>query len=231
MRISVDGARQYILMKENPEQRGQAGPATAKRFLKLIRKGIYCGSMLAAATIGAYLVHYKLSSPKIDLTKPVKIISHDKIEIKGPEEFLEATVSALNLLGQKDPESYQMTKDYLGKIESVNRGSGVYMWESPPRFVVGEKSVEVPTRIYASSIVHDAYHSKLYNDALQNGCDKAEALAVSTGRRAELSCVKVQGESLARTTGFLPFRLLDWLNLTFSKGRRYEEIPYEDRDW
>ena len=137
----------------------------------------------------------------------------------------------MSLLRQKDPEHYQMIRDYLGKIECVKKGSGVYMWEHPPRFIVGEKSVEVPTRIYASSIVHDAYHSKLYNDALHNGSSKAEALEVSTGREAELACVKVQGESLAKTTGFLPFRLLDWLNLTFSGHRRYEEIPYEDRYW
>jgi len=124
-------------MKENPEQRGQADPATAKRFLKLIRKGIYYTSMLVAATVGAYLIHYELSSPRIDLTKQVKIISHDKIEIEGPEGFLEATVDALNLLRQKDPENYQMIQDYLGRIESVKKGSGIYMWERPPRFIVG----------------------------------------------------------------------------------------------
>ncbi len=155
-------------MKKNPEQRAEARPTTAKRFLMLIRKGIYYTSILVAATIGSYLIHYELSSPRIDLTKQVKIISHHKIEIKGPEGFLEATVNALNLLRQKAPDNYQMIQDYLGRIECVKKGSGVYMWERPPRFIVGEKSVEVPTRIYASSIVHDAYHSKLYNDALHN---------------------------------------------------------------
>ncbi len=117
----------------------------------------------------------------------------------------------------------------LGNLNALNKVQGALF--SALRFIVGEKSVEVPTRIYASSIVHDAYHSKLYNDALHNGSSKAEALEVSTGREAELACVKVQGESLAKTTGFLPFRLLDWLNLTFSGHRRYEEIPYEDRYW
>ena len=218
-------------MKKNPEQKTEAGRANARRSLTLVRKGIYCASILVAATTGSYLIHYELSSPRIDLTKPARIISHEKIEIKGPEEFLEATVNALNLLRQRDLENYQMVQDYLGRIESVKKGSGVYMWESPPRFVVGEKSVEVPTRIYASSIVHDAYHSKLYNDALRNGSDKAIALGVSTGRGAELACVRIQSEALAKITRFWPFRLLDWLNLTFSKHRRYEEIPYEDRHW
>ncbi|MHC4169947.1 MAG: hypothetical protein ACYSWQ_23610 [Planctomycetota bacterium] len=218
-------------MKKNPEQRAKAGPTTAKRFLALIRKGICYACILAAATIGSHLIHYELSAPRIDLTGQVEIISHDKIQIKGPEGFPEATVKALNLLRQKDPEHYQMIRDYLGKIECVKKGSGVYMWERPPRFVVGEKSVEVPTRIYAASIVHEAYHSKLYNDALRSGCNKAEALGVSTGRKAELSCAEVQGESLARITGFLPFRWLDWLNLAFSKRRPHEEIPYEDRYW
>ncbi|MHC4564804.1 MAG: hypothetical protein ACYTE3_03510 [Planctomycetota bacterium] len=218
-------------MKENPEQRARASSKTARRLRILIWKGIYYTCILVAATIASHLIHYQLSAPSIDLSRPVKIISHDKIQIKGPEGFPEATVKALNLLRQKDPENYQMIKDYLGRIECVKKGSGVFMWERPPRFVVGEKSVEVPTRIYASSIVHEAYHSKLYNDALRNGRDKAEALGVSTGRKAELACAEMQGESLAKITGFLPFRWLDWLNLAFSKRRPHEEIPYEDRYW
>lgn len=218
-------------MKKNPEQRAKANPTAIRKAAALLRRGVYFTSVLVAATIGSYLIHYELSAPRIDLTKQAKIVSHDGIDIKGPEGFPEATVDALNLLRRKDPEHHRMVQGYLGKIESVRRGSGVYMWERPPRFVVGEKTVEVPTRIYASSIVHDAYHSKLYNDALHNGRTRAEALEVSTGRKAELACVKVQSESLAKITGFLPFRLLDRLNLTFSARRRYEEVPYEDRDW
>lgn len=218
-------------MKKNPEQRAETNSTVVRKTAALLRRGVYFTSVLVAATIGSYLIHYELSAPRIDLTKQVKIVSHNGIEIKGPEGFLEATLNALNLLRRKDPENYRMVRDYVGKIECVKRGSGVYMWERPPRFVVGEKTVEVPTRIYASSIVHDAYHSKLYNDALHNGRSKAEALEVSTGRKAELVCVKVQGESLSKTAGFLPFRLLDRLNLAFSARRPYEEVPYEDRYW
>ncbi len=218
-------------MKKNPDRRAEAGPTTSKRLRTLIRKGIYYACILVGATIASHLIHYELSAPRIDLAGPVKIVSHDTIEIKGPQGFPETTVKALNLLRQKDPQNYQMVQDYLGKIECVKRGSGVFMWERPPRVIIGEKSVEVPTRIYAASIVHEAYHSKLYNDALRSGRDKAEALGVSTGRKAELSCAEVQGKSLAKITGFLPFRWLDWLNLTISKRRPHEEIPYEDRDW
>jgi hypothetical protein len=218
-------------MTKKPEQRAGTKSTTVKKAGALVRKGIYYTSILLAVTIGSYSIHYEVSSPRIDLRKQFRIISHDKIEIKGPEGFLEATVSALNLLRRKDLENYRMVQNYLGKIECVKRGSGVYMWERPPRFIVGEKSVEEPTRIYASSIVHEAYHSKLYNDALHNGRSKAEASEVSTGRQAELACSKVQGESLAKISGFLPFRLLDWLNLALSARRRHEEIPYEDRYW
>ncbi|MHC4433238.1 MAG: hypothetical protein ACYTBS_15460, partial [Planctomycetota bacterium] len=101
-------------MKKNPEQEAERSPTTAKRFLALIRKGIHCTGILVAATIGSYLIHYELSSPRIDLTKATKTISHEKIEIKGTEEFLEATVNALNLLRQRDLENYQMVQDYLG---------------------------------------------------------------------------------------------------------------------
>lgn len=212
-------------------KRAGAKSTAIKKAGRLLRRGVYYASILIAVTIGSYSIHYELSSPRIDLTEQVKIVSHDGIEIKGPQEFIEATVGALNLLRERDPENYRMVQDYLGKIECVKRGSGVFMWEHPPRFIAGEKSVEEPTRIYASSIVHEAYHSKLYNDALRNGRGEAEALEVSTGRKAELSCAKVQGQSLGRIGGFLPFRLLDRLNLAFSARRRHEEIPYEDRDW
>lgn len=218
-------------MKKNPEQRAGTDSAAMSKAWKLLRKGVYYASISIAVTIGSYLIHYELSSPGIDVTKPFKAASHGRVEIKGPDEFLDATVRALNLLQRKDPENYRTIQDYLRKIECVKRGSGVYMWERPPRFIVGEKTVEEPTRIYASSIVHDAYHSRLYNDAIRNGRSEAEALEVSTGRKAELACCKVQGESLGRITAFLPFRLLDRLNLAFSARRRYEEIPYEERYW
>ena len=86
---------------------------------KLLRKCTLYVSILIAVTIGSYSIHYELSSPGIDLTEQVKIVLHDGLEIKGPQEFLDATVGALNLLREKDPQNYQMVRDYLGKMSYV----------------------------------------------------------------------------------------------------------------
>ena len=70
-------------MERHPEQKAEAGRTNAKRFLTLIRKAIYYASILVAGTIGSYLVHYELSSPRIDLTKQVKTILKLKEHLIG----------------------------------------------------------------------------------------------------------------------------------------------------
>jgi hypothetical protein len=65
-----------------------------------------------------------------------------------------------------------------------------------------EKNPEQKIRLWPDDCqkVHEAHHSKLYNDALRNGFEKAEALGVSAGRKAELSCVRVQSDRPHRKT-------------------------------
>lgn len=87
--------------------------------------------------------------------------NYRRIEIKGDTEFVEQTVAALTLLEQKAPDAFQKIQTYVGIIEQGEH-SGMWAWEQPPRYEVGDATAFYSVTWYASTIAHDATHSELY---------------------------------------------------------------------
>lgn len=87
--------------------------------------------------------------------------THGRITIRGSSKFIEQTHSALALLEQNDSEAYTRIQTYIGIIEQ-GKHSGMWAWESPPRYEVGDATAFFSVTWYASTIAHDATHSKLY---------------------------------------------------------------------
>jgi hypothetical protein len=83
------------------------------------------------------------------------------IEIRGNAEFVKQTRAALILLDQKAPAAFEKIQTYIGMIEQGEH-SGMWAWENPPRYEVGNATAFFSVTWYASTIAHDATHSELY---------------------------------------------------------------------
>ena len=112
------------------------------------------------------------------------------ILIFGPDEFMEKTEEALFLIKEKSPRSYELVTNYISIIQNAEK-SGMRAYNNPPLFKVGSRSARSDLRWYASGIVHDAYHSKLYND-YRKKFNRKVPNEIWTGRNAENSCISVQ---------------------------------------
>lgn len=112
-----------------------------------------------------------------------------EIKIVGDAGFTQNTERALDIIrGSKS--GYELVMNYIGVIKQVPQGSGMWAEEIPPTFQVGDVTSNDSETWYASSIVHDAYHSKLYHDYLQEHDTVPDD--IWTGENAEMQCLTVQ---------------------------------------
>jgi len=108
------------------------------------------------------VTHTPFSAPKILQATPTRDRSnYGGIKIKGDTEFTAQTCAALTLLEQKAPDAFKKAQTYIGIIEQGEH-SGMWVWENPPRYEVGEATAFFSVTWYASTIAHDATHSELY---------------------------------------------------------------------
>jgi hypothetical protein len=102
-----------------------------------------------------------LTVPVTSTMPPSPPSNYGGIEIRGTEEFVTQTVAALALLEQKAPAAFEKIQIYIGIIEQGEH-SGMWAWENPPRYEVGDATAFFSITWYASTIAHDATHSELY---------------------------------------------------------------------
>ncbi len=112
------------------------------------------------------------------------------IKIIGDDEFIKKTEEALALIREKAPKFYVSVTNYIFVIQA-GKISGMRAAANPPTFQVGLKTSEYSLPWYASAIVHDANHSKQYNDYRKN-VNKKVPSEIWTGRAAEDACLDVQ---------------------------------------
>ena len=86
---------------------------------------------------------------------------YGNIKIKGSTDFVAQTRAALTLLEQKALDGFMKAQTYVGIIEQ-GQHSGMWAWEQPPRYEVGDTTAFFSVSWYASTIAHDATHSELY---------------------------------------------------------------------
>jgi len=82
----------------------------------------------------------------------------DEIEIIGSDRFVLRSENALNTIRDGSPYHWDMVLRYLGILREYS-SSGMWYWLNPPEFRVGNTTFNASTIWYASTIVHDAWHS------------------------------------------------------------------------
>ena len=153
--------------------------------------------------------------------------SSNKVELRGDKDCRTLTQTALDLLKSKAPIHYETVNEYVGSIDCVNEGSGVYSWEKPPRVIIGDATRNASLTWYASVLVHEATHARLYQTYEKEHPGESVPEDVYSGENGESICIQVQYDALTLVGG--PQYELD--HLKNSLETRYWEIPYEDRWW
>jgi hypothetical protein len=119
------------------------------------------------------------------------------IQINGKPDFITQTRAALTLLEQKDPAAFGKIKTYIGIIEQ-GQHSGMWAWEKPPRYEVGDQTAFYSVTWYASTIAHDATHSELYAQYQASHPGQSVPESAFAGVEIERFCNGYQLEVLKR---------------------------------
>ncbi len=199
-------------------------------FLLIIGFSIACGGTPSTTTVGTVEKNEPETEPKeeeVVREEPEQEPESYEIEIIGDNDFVEETNKALNLLKSKAPIHYAIIERYIGVIEWVEAGSGMFAWEDPPLYRVGEVTVNEGTIWYAGTIVHDSVHSKQYHDYLAENPSGPVPDEVWTGENAEAQCLNVQHDALEKIGA--DQQTLDWIKSVIET--KYWEVPYEERWW
>lgn len=116
--------------------------------------------------------------------------------VEGDDEFQKKTYEALALIKEKAPDQYDVVKKYISIIRMAEK-SGMRAYDDPPVYEVGSATSSASLSWYASTICHDAYHSKLYHDYFKKFRVKPPNSAW-TGRGAENKCLAFQKKCLEK---------------------------------
>lgn len=167
-----------------------------------------------------------VSTPTPTAKPTLQPITHE-ISIIGDEICRSKTNGALNLLKNKASIHYEVFVKYVGTIECAQSGSGIYVWEKPPRFKVGNETRDYSAIWYAGVLAHESCHSKQYNDWLAANTSSEVPDDVFSGKIAEAQCSIVQYDALA-DLGAGQYEL-DWVKNSINL--EYWNIDYKDRWW
>jgi hypothetical protein len=149
------------------------------------------------------------------------------IQIRGDAACQSDTLAALQLLSAKAPTHYATITQYIGIIECASQGSGIYAYDNPPLYLVGDATRNAGTVWYAGTIAHDAGHSKLYHDYLSAHPGQPVPDDVWTGKSAEITCLAAQYDALSKIGGTQS--QLSYVQNVINT--QYYNIPYAQRWW
>lgn len=157
------------------------------------------------------------------LLKFLKSKSHNII-VEGDDNFQNRTYQALALIKEKSPDHYRVVSNYISTIKMAEK-SGMRAYGNPPVYEVGSATSSASLSWYASTICHDAYHSKLYHDYLEK-FGTTPSPGVWTGRRAEDECLSFQEDFLKKAEA--PISEVQYLQ----KMKNVDYFSsYKQRDW
>jgi hypothetical protein len=160
--------------------------------------------------------------------------SYGGIEIRGNADFIAQTIAALSLLEKNAPDAFQKIQTYVGIIEQGEH-SGMWAWEQPPRYEVGDATAFFSVTWYASTIAHDATHSELYAQYLLTHPGEPVPDNAYGGVEIERFCIGYQLEVSKRIGA--PQSELDYLStldgthcdLDYDGDCDWDD--YQNRDW
>ncbi len=166
-------------------------------------------------------------------TSPDPAIYGD-IEIVGTHEFITQTRAALALLEQKDGGAFRKIQTYIGIIEQGEH-SGMWVWEQPPRYEVGDATAFYSLTWYASTIAHDATHSELYHQYALAHPGESVPAEVYASVEVERFCNAYQLEVLKRIDAPQDeidyMSTLDGTHCDVDKDGDCDWADYQNRDW
>jgi hypothetical protein len=158
-------------------------------------------------------------------------------KIIGDSKYAAKIAEALNILQKAAPDQYKMAAKYIRVIDAVKSGSGMYVWENPPRFAIGELSIEPfgpsdrMSQVWLAGIItHDATHSKLYQDYKAKNPGSDVPNNVYSGEEAESKCLAVQYdtvEMILQDMGVKNDELLSYIKNCI-KSKYWEK---KEREW
>ena len=118
----------------------------------------------------------------------------DGIEIRGSPAFVYSTREALAAV--RGTQAFSIVKPFIAAIKEA-RSSGMRARGSKPTYCVGKATWQSSQVWYASTIVHDGYHSRLYRENRRTflGIPYTPPRAW-TGKLAEQECLRLQIKAL-----------------------------------
>lgn len=149
------------------------------------------------------------------------------VQIRGDAGCQSSTIEALKLLSHKAPAHYATVTKYVGIIECASQGSGMFAYENPTRYLVGDATRNAGTVWYAGTIAHDAGHSQLYHAYLIANPGSSVPNDVWTGESAEKTCLEAQHDALSKIGGTQ--YQLDYIRNVINT--QYYNVPYDQRWW
>lgn len=159
---------------------------------------------------------------------------YGRLKIVGNSEFVSQTRKALALLEQNDTEAFIKIQTYIGIIEQGDH-SGMWVWESPPRYEVGDATAFFSVTWYASTIAHDATHSELYAQYQITHPGESVPEEVFGGVEIEIFCNAYQLEILktidAPQSEIDYMGTLDGTHCDLDHDGDCDLTDYQHRDW
>ena len=122
------------------------------------------------------------------------IVEVDGIEIRGSAAFVYSTREALAAV--RGTQAFSIVRPFIAAIKEA-RYSGMRARGSKPTYCVGKATWQSSQVWYASTIVHDGYHSKLYHENRRTFLGiPYTPLKAWTGKLAEQKCLRLQIKAL-----------------------------------
>lgn len=120
-----------------------------------------------------------------------------QIIIKGNKKFRKRTKKALNLLKQKDYFSYKTVIQNIRQIYQFDISPHTYLdlYQEKIAAFVNNAISKGDLKVYASALLHEACHAKLYKDASLEGENPEEECS---GYSAEMYCLTRQIECMKK---------------------------------
>lgn len=146
-------------------------------------------------------------------------------EIVGSDRFQSRVRAALNLLGTRAPDAYDIVTRYIGRIEEANH-NGMKADADPPTFLLTDAAASYSVEWAAAVVAHDSYHSKLYFD-YRGSRPTHVPPRVWGGRDAEVICMRHQ-ISVMRRIGASPWEIDH--ALADADGHYVNDSDYDDRE-
>ena len=120
-----------------------------------------------------------------------------QIRLIGSKEFIKRTREALILLKEKDGFGYNVVIKYLGAIVENKLINLSYFdpYKEVPTAFMTTNSCMYDLKWYAAALVHEAYHGKLFCDAIEENKNPNDEYS---GHDAEMFCLTKQIDCLKK---------------------------------